>query len=336
MKQYLFTKLIFAGLFLVTVPALVFAQKDKTNDKADKKNLEQIIITRKGDANAKTVIEITGDKVIVNGKEVTDKNGDVTVRRNKFQNNTVRSFSDGSFDFHFDANAHGLTSLIREDSNRAMLGVVTDESDKGAEITEVRDESAAQKAGLKKGDIITRIGDKKIQDAGDVSEAVRAQKPGDKVAITVLRDGKEQKVTAELGKYKGVGLNAFNMAPSRINPPDTYRPNPRIETVPYELKDNMYLFNNRPRLGISIQDTEDGKGVKVLHVQEESNAAKAGVQKDDLITHVNDTAVNSADEVSKIVKESKDKNSVMLKLSRNGKTHNIEVRSPKKLKTTSL
>jgi serine protease Do len=47
-------------------------------------------------------------------------------------------------------------------------------------------------------------------------------------------------------------------------------------------------------------------------------------------------AVNSADEVAKIVKESKDKTSVMIKLTRNGKTQNIEVKIPRKLKTADL
>ena len=70
----------------------------------------------------------------------------------------------------------------------------------------------------------------------------------------------------------------------------------------------------QPRLGLSVQDTDDGKGVKVIDVDEESNAAKAGVKENDIITHVNDKEVNSADEVAKLVRENKDKPNYDLKL----------------------
>jgi serine protease Do len=92
----------------------------------------------------------------------------------------------------------------------------------------------------------------------------------------------------------------------------------------------------QPKLGLSVQDTDDGKGVKVIEVDEESNAAKAGVKENDIITHVNDKEINSADEISRMVKESKDKATLNLKLKRDGKSQTIEVKMPRKLKTADL
>jgi serine protease Do len=89
-------------------------------------------------------------------------------------------------------------------------------------------------------------------------------------------------------------------------------------------------------LGLSVQDTEDGKGVKVIEVDDEGTAKKAGIKANDVITEVDGKAVKSADEVAKIVRESKDKASLMFKLQRDGKTQNIEVKIPKKLKTADL
>jgi serine protease Do len=237
--------------------------------------------------------------------------------------------------FNFDFDDHAI-SLFNEDANRAMLGVSTKDSDddkvKGAEVTSISKESAAEKAGLKKGDIITRIGNEKIEDANDVSEAIKEHKPGDKVAVTVLRDGKEQKLNAELTKWKGVNITSVQslprvMAPSVWGPATPGSPN---------MSEAIIYNSGQPRLGLSIQDTEDGKGVKVLRVADESNAAKAGVEEDDIITHINDKAVNTADEVSKLVKEAKDKASFTMKVKRDGKTHNLEVRTPRRLKTTNL
>ena len=74
----------------------------------------------------------------------------------------------------------------------------------------------------------------------------------------------------------------------------------------------------------------------MIEVDEESNAAKAGVKEGDILTHVNDKEVNGADEVAKVVRENKDKSSIKLQLKRDGKTQNIEVKIPKKLKSADL
>lgn len=338
MKQYFIKRILLAGSILFTVPATLLAQ-DKVKDK--NKDVEQIIITRKGDDAEKTVIEIQGDKVIVNGKDVKDtKDGDVTVRRKKVKDiealveSRVRNAEDFNFDFDFDFDENGAMSLFREDSNRAMLGVVTDADEKGAEVKSVSKESAAEKAGLKTGDIITTIDDHKIENPEDVAEAVRKHKPGEKISITVLRDGKKQTLTAELGKWKGMRINAQDFRMMRPVMPPNAPGAPGAPGMEFRFRDNA--FGNTPKLGISIQDSEDGKGVKVLEVEEESNAAKAGIREDDVITRINDKEVKSVDEVTREVKQSRDKATLNFQVQRKGKTQNIEVKVPRKLKTADL
>ncbi|MGE5521096.1 MAG: PDZ domain-containing protein, partial [Candidatus Dadabacteria bacterium] len=101
-------------------------------------------------------------------------------------------------------------------------------------------------------------------------------------------------------------------------------------------RDGEPLFGGRPRLGMSIQDTEDGKGAKVLDVDGDSNASKAGIQKNDIITEIDGTAVNSADEVARIMRQKSTATSVRLQVLRNGKTQTIEIKTPRKLKTVDL
>jgi serine protease Do len=220
------------------------------------------------------------------------------------------------------------------------LGVVTEDTEGGVKVTEVTNESAAKKAGIKEGDIITKIGDTKIEDPDQLTEAVRKHKPGEKVSVTLLRDKKEQKVTAELGKWKGVGV--YNFAPGRNFKMDDMPDYnelliPKVQGTPRMRNGQTWAYGSgAPRLGLSVQDTDDGKGVKVIEVDEESNAAKAGVKEDDIVTHFNDKEVNSADEIAKLVKENKDKTSFTLKVKRDGKTQNIEVKVPRKLKTADL
>ena len=331
MKPFVTKKLAVAALLMLSVPATLLAQNDKKEKKED---VEQIIITRKGAADGKTVIEINGDKVTVNGKAVDNEHeGDVMVQRHKLRDlrslTRARVMAPG-FDFNFDENQ---LSLFTEDSNRAMMGVSTkdneDEKVEGAEITTVSKGSAADKAGLQAGDIITKIGNKKIERAEDVSKAVREHKPGERVDVAILRKGKEQKLSVELDKWKGVNVTAMSIP--RVMGPELWTPGE--PAAPFQ--GNIY-YGGQPRLGLSIQDTEDGKGVKVLNVADESNAEKAGLEEGDIITHVADKAVNSADEVSKLVKEAKDKASFTMKVLRDGKTRTLEVRTPRRLKTTNL
>lgn len=338
MKQYFLKTVCVASLAVLALPS--FAQKEKEQKEKEMKekvneDVQQIIITRKGNSSDKTVIEIEGNKVKVNGKDASDSK-DVTVNLNRYKNlgavARMRTPRAGTYDFNMNDNS---ISLFSEDDNRAMLGVVTDEDDKGAKITSVTKESAAEKAGLKSGDIITRIDNNKIEDADDVSEAVHAHKPGDKIAVTILRDGKEQKINTELGKWKGIRFEAFN-APTAVSPQIWQGMAPKTPTRGFNMNGNTFYMNNGPKLGLSVQDTDDGKGVKVLEADDEGNAAKAGIKEDDVIISVNDKDVNSTDEIARVVRENKDKSTVKVKLLRNGKQQTVEVKMPRKLKTTDL
>jgi serine protease Do len=317
-----------AGVALLAVPSSLLAQKE--NDKKEKQT-QTIIITRTGDTDEKTVIEVDGDKVKINGKDAKDAK-DVNVNVNTYKGNKFRSVYGQGQSMTMDFDKHG-TSLFEEDENRAMLGVTTEGDDKGAEVRSITQGAAAEKAGLKKGDIITKIGTKKIEDSDDVTKAVRSHKPGDKVVISYLRDGKEQTTTAELGKWKGIKMNAVSIP--RVPMAETWGDNFRADVTPYE---NFGSFHpgGRPRLGLSIQDDEDGKGAKVLEVEDEGAAKKAGLQKDDIITAIDDKEVKGTDDVTKTIRQNREKYTFNFKVLRGGKTQTIEVKMPRKLKQAEL
>ncbi|MGN6164294.1 MAG: PDZ domain-containing protein [Flavisolibacter sp.] len=334
MKQILVKRLLVAGVALLTVPSVTLAQKEKSKDK-EEKEMQTIVITRNGNTDEKTVIEIDGDKVKVNGKDAKD-NKDVHVNVNTIKGMngrmTMYNRTPGATAWNFDMDGDQM-SLFSEDENRAMLGVVTEGDDKGAEIQSVTKESAAEKAGLKKGDIITKIGDKKIESTDDVTEAIHEKKPGDKVDITYLRDGKTEKATAALGKWKGIrAVTAPRIWSGNM-------PTPNIDLAPLENFNGFngsYVFTGRPKLGLSIQDTDDGKGVKVLDVDDDSNAAKAGLKEDDIILSIDDKEVKGTDDVTRTLRESRDKYTYNFKIQRDGKTQTLEVKMPRKLKTADL
>jgi serine protease Do len=337
----------FAIAIALLAPLGSFAQKDDKDDKGEKekKDVQQIIITNKAGKGDKVIVEIDGDNVKVNGKpleDYKDEKGDIKVRVSKVRDMEslafMRNSRNGAWSYNSDDDNY---RVFTDDENRAMLGVTTEKVDEGASVQDITKGSAAEKIGLKENDIITKIDDKKIEGPDDLSEAVKAHKPGDKVSITYLRDKKEQKATAELTKWKGMSLwgegqnynlNMGNLQLDKIMP--------QLKTMqgmrtPY-VAQGWNWSGNGPKLGLSIQDTDDGKGAKVIEVDEESNAAKAGIKEDDIITQVDDKAVNTVDDVTKLIREKKESASIKLQITRNGKSQNIEVKMPRKIKTADL
>src|SRR5438067_13241074 len=125
MKQFFVNRIMVAVVALCIVPATLMAQDEKTKEK-NKINKQVITITRTGDDTKKTVIEIDGDKVKINGKDAADLK-DVHVSVHDLKGSGVIGFGDGNSNaFAFNFNNDNPT-LFKIDSNRAMLGVVTDD-----------------------------------------------------------------------------------------------------------------------------------------------------------------------------------------------------------------
>ena len=73
----------------------------------------------------------------------------------------------------------------------------------GVYVNEVTSTSAAEEAGLKKGDVITEFDGKQVKKMSELQEAIAQHRPGDKVSITYKRAGKQQKVSVTLRNTQG-------------------------------------------------------------------------------------------------------------------------------------
>ena len=80
----------------------------------------------------------------------------------------------------------------------AWLGIQLKDSDEGVTVGGVAEGSPAEKAGLKSGDIITKLSDKGIGSTGDIISRVRDSAPGDKLKLTIQRDGKDENIEVTL------------------------------------------------------------------------------------------------------------------------------------------
>ena len=102
--------------------------------------------------------------------------------------------------------AKGMAALIGKQPEdvlipRGGLGVAVEESGRSVKVTAVLDGSPAAKAGLKVGDVIERVEDKRVRTIKAAFDAMGTVKPGDKVTLNVRRDGQalDLKITAGEG-----------------------------------------------------------------------------------------------------------------------------------------
>jgi len=165
--------------------------------------------------------------------------------------------------------------------------------DEGALVTEIRPNSPAAKAGLQEGDVIRSVNGKKIKDSQQLRLMISQTPPGTIVKLTYLRgeSGKkpvERSTTAVLGTLPGQG-------------------NARGENPPEEGKGSNYDSLD----GVEVTDIDaearqqyhipgSVHGAIVTSVDENSNAADAGVREGDVIQEINRQPVHNADDAVKL------------------------------------
>jgi len=98
----------------------------------------------------------------------------------------------------------------------------------------------------------------------------------------------------------------------------------------------LSLFNDGPKIGISIEDLTEGSGAKVLEVTEGSPAAKAGIVKNDIITSVDGSSICDVATLQEKASDLKAGDAITLKLTRDGKTKEVTVKIPKKVKKANI
>lgn len=101
-------------------------------------------------------------------------------------------------------NLNGVVAPLAEEQPKVMLGITfseVGEEEDGVVVDSVVEGLPADKAGLKEGDVILKVGDKEVLGNGTFRSMLRDFKPDDKVDMTVLRDGQKRTVTVVFEAY---------------------------------------------------------------------------------------------------------------------------------------
>jgi len=97
-----------------------------------------------------------------------------------------------------------------------------------------------------------------------------------------------------------------------------------------------FALNDGPKIGISIEDLTEGAGAKVLEVTEGSPAAKAGITKNDIITSVDGSYICDVAKLQEKATGLKAGDTISFKLTRDGKSKDVSVKIPKKVKKANI
>ncbi|HCS64820.1 MAG TPA: serine protease [Cellvibrio sp.] len=180
---------------------------------------------------------------------------------------------------------------------------------KGILVSQVLSNSAADKAGLKVGDIITFFDKKPISDVRTLRNMVAATQPGSKVDIDIFRDQQRRIITAIIQQQGG-----------------------KKEDVQQQVWDKKQTLN---RLGFSVENlskdsanrfnTKTTKGVVIVDVAIGSPAAVAGIQEGDVIVKSNHQKVESVEEFLKTISD-KTMDNFLFFIDRSGSNMFISIR----------
>jgi serine protease Do len=217
---------------------------------------------------------------------------------------------------------------------RGWLGVVIQEitpelaksldlpDTKGVLITEVMASSPAERAGLKRGDVIIEFNGKRIKKSKELPATVAMTPVGSRVNIKVIRDGVEKVFPLTVGKMPSESMKASNPweTPTNpnTNPYTTPQPGPK-PSPGSESQLGLTVEPISPNIAKLLGLTETS-GVIVTYVQKGGFAERAGIVKGDVIRELNHKKITSVDDFKSEVSKADSTGRYLFLIWRNGAT----------------
>jgi serine protease Do len=246
------------------------------------------------------------------------------------------------FSFSFEGNAYlGVSPENITKENMSQYGL---NSPRGVGISNVSQGSPAERAGLKKGDVILQFDGEPVTSTRKLLRLIGEAGPEQSVRLTISRSGAEQQVNVTLGQREPVS-RAFG-----VNPPDwdgyfrTIPPTTPRAPRGYAPEVFSYSFGNNRRVGITTTaltkqladffGVSGGQGLLISSISENSPASKAGLRAGDVITEVDGEKIEDSGDFIRALNK-KEEGEVTLTIIRDKSQRTIRV-MPEKRATPSI
>jgi len=249
--------------------------------------------------------------------------------------------SDQTFSILIDGG--GFLGVYAENISRENMGRYHMNEVRGVGVTQVIKDSPAEKAGLRKDDVILRIEGENVSSVRRLNRLVSEMAPDQSVRVSFSRGGAEQEVSATIGKRSNQSFAG-----------DLFPGGPKIwkwegkERKPFKFEfpmgergnlfendnDMAIILGNSRRIGVSTMELTQQladyfgitgrQGVLVSSVTADGPAAKAGVRAGDVITAIDGEAVDSPGDIARAINRKKE-GDVTLTIVRNKSQQTIRV-----------
>jgi Do/DeqQ family serine protease len=166
----------------------------------------------------------------------------------------------------------------------------------GAIVSSVASGSAADRAGVKRGDVIKSFNGEPVQDINSLRNRVADAAPGSNSTLVVVRDGGERNLTVKLDE-------ADSSKSARRDSDDTSGDKAALGVSVAPLTAEMAA-----RAGLQ----KDARGLVVENVSPDGRAAKAGIERGDIIQEVNRQPVQTVDELRAAIRRTSDRPALLL------------------------
>tara|TARA_Y100001935_G_scaffold217449_1_gene189666 strand:+ start:112438 stop:113967 length:1530 start_codon:yes stop_codon:yes gene_type:complete len=175
-------------------------------------------------------------------------------------------------------------------------------NNRGIIVGRVEEDGPADKAGLKEDDIIASVNGERVVSWDAFRTKIASMKPDTKVEFGIIRDGKEREITVTLGERDEDNLIADSK---------------KVEDIDEKLGFGITELTSDMKRQLRL--TNDVSGVVVNRIEESSNAYERGLRKNDVITAVKKSTVETIDEFYKEVQKSVDNGdkAILLTIERN-------------------
>jgi serine protease Do len=198
----------------------------------------------------------------------------------------------------------GYLGVVMQDVTRDIADALNIPKDRGTLISRVEPGEAADKAGIKQGDVIVKVGSKEVNPDQTLSYLVANLTPGSRVPLELVRDGKRQTLTVTVGtrpdEDKLAARNGGGFDPNDENP----QPGTGPEALAAASL-GVAVTPLTPQIARSIGVDPNSQGVVIVTVDPSSDAAGKGLQRGDVIVSINRSPVASGTDIAKAVTQAK-------------------------------
>ncbi|MDH3494540.1 MAG: DegQ family serine endoprotease [Acidobacteriota bacterium] len=298
-----------------SVTSGIISAKSRTTPLVDNASFQEFLQTdapiNRGNSGG-ALVNVNGELIGINSQILSQSGGSIgigfAVPSNMAANVMEQLLKTGKV-------RRGMLGINIQTVNAAIAKQFGMDEAAGVIVSDVKSGGAAEKAGVKRGDIITALNGEKVDDGNALRNKVAGTLPGTEIKLSILRDKKQTEIAVTLDEYD-LGAETGAKAPNTNDESGDSRQDRKLGVSVQPIS---------PELASRFRIPDEVRGLVITDVDPKGPAAEAGLRPGFVIVEVNRQIVESIGDMRKALESSGD-GAVLLLISRQGQTAFVTVR----------